>query len=72
MSSNVVPMDTSAPAPATASPANAVPAASPAVPITAAPPPPAQSYAEQVRAAKISKALRRGRPGGWTSNWKRF
>jgi phage terminase large subunit GpA-like protein len=43
-----------------------------AVPITAAPPPPAPSYAEQVRAAKISKALRRGRPGGWTSNWKRY
>lgn len=43
-----------------------------AVPIAAAPPPPPPSYAEQVQAAKIAKALRRGQRGGWTRGWNRF
>jgi phage terminase large subunit GpA-like protein len=43
-----------------------------AVPISAAPPPAAKGYAEQVREARVQKALRRGRPGGWVSGWRKY
>lgn len=42
-----------------------------AVPITAAPAPPMPTYGEQVRQAKVQKALRRGRGGGWVNGWKK-